>query len=113
MTTLKSRQAPDQALLDRARALHKQAPLIDGHNDYPWALRERADRDLSKLDIPAAAVDHDRHLVAGGQGASGGKSVLSTVPAEPACQAAVTATMEEIDTVYSMIQGSRRPSSGP
>ena len=27
-------------LLERARALHKQVPLIDGHNDYPWALRE-------------------------------------------------------------------------
>ena len=25
--------------LTRARALHKQTPLIDGHNDYPWALR--------------------------------------------------------------------------
>lgn len=25
--------------LARARALHKQSPLIDGHNDYPWALR--------------------------------------------------------------------------
>ena len=27
------------ALLDRARALHRQVPLIDGHNDFPWALR--------------------------------------------------------------------------
>ena len=27
--------------LARARALHKQALLIDGHNDYPWALREK------------------------------------------------------------------------
>ena len=32
----------DPALLNRARALHKQVPLIDGHNDYPWALRETA-----------------------------------------------------------------------
>jgi hypothetical protein len=27
--------------LARARAIHKQALLIDGHNDYPWALREK------------------------------------------------------------------------
>ena len=26
--------------LARARALHKQVPLIDGHNDLPWRLRE-------------------------------------------------------------------------
>ena len=36
--------APSEALLTRARALHKQSPLIDGHNDYPWALREHARR---------------------------------------------------------------------
>ncbi len=24
----------------RAIAIHRQTPLIDGHNDYPWALRE-------------------------------------------------------------------------
>ena len=35
-----------------ARALHKQTPLIDGHNDYPWALRQ-ADpaRDSTSADI--------------------------------------------------------------
>ena len=104
MTTLNSRQAPDQALLDRARALHKQAPLIDGHNDYPWALREKAGRDLSKLDIskpqPSIMTDIAR-LRAGGVG---GQFWSVYVPAELAGQAAVTATMEEIDTVHSMIR---------
>jgi membrane dipeptidase len=104
MTTLNSRQAPDQALLDRARALHKQAPLIDGHNDYPWALREKAARDLSRLDIsrpqPSIMTDIAR-LRAGGVG---GQFWSVYVPAELAGQAAVTATMEEIDTVYSMVR---------
>ena len=41
-------------LVTRARALHKQVPLIDGHNDYPWALREHnAERDINRLDIRA------------------------------------------------------------
>jgi hypothetical protein len=35
-----SQQSGDAALLERARAIHKRTPLIDGHNDYPWALRE-------------------------------------------------------------------------
>ena len=52
-------------------ALHKQSPLIDGHNDYPWALREKAQRDLDKLDItkpqPAIMTDIAR-LHAGGVG---------------------------------------------
>jgi membrane dipeptidase len=104
MTTLNSQQAADQALLDRARALHKQAPLIDGHNDYPWALREKAGRDLSRLDIsrpqPSIMTDIGR-LRAGGVG---GQFWSVYVPAELAGRAAVTATMEEIDTVYSMIR---------
>ena len=50
MTNVQTPQ-PDAALLERARALHTQVPLIDGHNDYPWALRENAQRDLEKLDI--------------------------------------------------------------
>ena len=42
---------PDARLLDRAKALLKSSPLIDGHNDYPWAVRENAQQDLDKLDI--------------------------------------------------------------
>jgi membrane dipeptidase len=58
--------------LARARALQQQVPLIDGHNDYPWALRENnAARDLSKLDIsmpqPKLMTDIPR-LRAGGVG---------------------------------------------
>ena len=40
--------------LARARALHKTSLLIDGHNDYPWALREHD---------PAHAIDRRRQLV--------------------------------------------------
>ena len=39
---------------NRALALHRQVPLIDGHNDYPWVLRENAQRDLDKLDDVAS-----------------------------------------------------------
>ena len=56
--------------LARARALHAQSLLIDGHNDYPWALREHDPaRDLDKLDIskpqPSIMTDIAR-LKAGG-----------------------------------------------
>ena len=36
--------ADPDALMARAKALHKAVPLIDGHNDFPWALREREPR---------------------------------------------------------------------
>src|ERR671920_1031512 len=94
----------DSALLDRARAIHKQSPLIDGHNDYPWALRENAQRDLDKLDIsgpqPSIHTDIPR-LKAGGVGA---QFWSVYVPAELQGQAAVTATLEQIDIVHRMMK---------
>ncbi|MBA3295828.1 MAG: membrane dipeptidase, partial [Acidobacteria bacterium] len=69
--SLSTQQAPDAKLLDRARALHKQVPLIDGHNDYPWAVRENVQRDIDKLDLtqaqPTIHTDIAR-LQAGGVG---------------------------------------------
>jgi len=45
--------SPDQpaALLERARVLHRQVPMFDGHNDYPWEVRQKAGKDVAKLDI--------------------------------------------------------------
>ena len=94
----------DSELILRARALHRQTALIDGHNDYPWALRENAQRDLDKLDIgkpqPSIMTDIAR-LRAGGVG---GQFWSVYVPAELTGQAAVTATLEQIDIVHRMIR---------
>src|SRR5689334_13190408 len=35
--------------LARALAIQKQVPLIDGHNDLPWQLRQKAGSDLFKM----------------------------------------------------------------
>src|SRR5918993_1106408 len=92
-------------LLDRARALHRDAPVIDGHNDYPWALREHdPSRDLDKLDIrvaqPSIMTDIPR-LKAGGVG---GQFWSVYVPVTMQGPAAVTATLEQIDIVHRMIR---------
>src|SRR5215210_2096287 len=100
-----SQRPPDEGtLLERAKAIHKQSPLIDGHNDYPWALRENAQRDLERLDIttpqPAIMTDIAR-LRAGGVG---GQFWSVYVPVELQGQAAVTATLEQIDIVHQMMR---------
>ena len=92
-------------LLDRARALHRQALLVDGHNDYPWALREHDPaRDLDKLDIrkaqPSIMTDISR-LKSGGVG---GQFWSVYTPVEMQGQAAVTATLEQIDIVHRMVR---------
>jgi membrane dipeptidase len=92
------------AALDHARKLIRGSPLIDGHNDYPWALRENAQRDLDRLDIsrpqPSLMTDIPR-LKAGGVG---GQFWSVYVPAELAGQGAVTATLEQIDIVHRMMR---------
>jgi len=93
----------DEGLLTRARALHRQVPLIDGHNDYPWALRDNnAERDFGKLDIrvpqPKIHTDIPR-LRAGGVG---GQFWSVYIPATIQGSEAVVATLEQIDVVHRM-----------
>ena len=101
VTATRTQQA-DPALLARARDLQKQVPLIDGHNDYPWALRENAGRDLDKLDItkpqPTIMTDIAR-LRAGGVGGQFWSVYVSADDPAP-----VTTTLEQIDIVYRMMR---------
>ena len=89
----------------RARAIHKQTPLIDGHNDYPWALRGLdPGRDFAVADItksaPALMTDIPRLRAGGVGGQFWSVYVPSTIPAPEA----VTATLEQIDVVHRMLK---------
>ena len=48
------------AALERARRLLRAAPLIDGHNDLPWEIREsrEAPRDVETYDLRATTPGH-------------------------------------------------------
>jgi membrane dipeptidase len=52
-------QAQDRAL-ERARKLLRSTPLIDGHNDLPWTIREAAKmpRDVAAYDLRARTPGH-------------------------------------------------------
>jgi membrane dipeptidase len=89
--------------LARARALHQQTPVIDGHNDYPWALRGLdAGRDFSKAEIskpvPSLMTDIPRLR----QGGLGGQFWSVYTPSTMKGQEAVRVTLEQIDIVHRM-----------
>ena len=91
--------------LTRAKALHKQVPLIDGHNDYPWALRGiDPGRDLEKAEIskpvPSLMTDIPRLR----QGGVGGQFWSVYTPSTMMGQVAVRVTLEQIDIVHRMIK---------
>ena len=91
------------ALLERARALHTQVPLIDGHNDFPWEVREKSAGDVDARDMSKPVEGHTdlARLRAGGVGA---QFWSVYVPATLQGQAAVTATLEQIDIVHRMMR---------
>ncbi|MDQ0761315.1 membrane dipeptidase [Streptomyces canus] len=88
--------------LESARELLREFPVVDGHNDLPWALREQVRYDLDVRDI---AADQSAHLHtdlarlrAGGVGAQyWSVYVRSDLPD------AVPATLEQIDCVRQLI----------
>ncbi len=89
--------------LTRARALHKQTPLIDGHNDYPWALRELdPGRDLGKAEISSPVPSLMTDIPRLRQGGVGGQFWSVYVPSTMQGKEAVRATLEQIDIVHRM-----------
>ena len=44
---------PEGPALEQARALLKSMPLIDGHNDLPWVIREESGGDVLAYDLAA------------------------------------------------------------
>jgi len=89
----------------RARALHREVPLIDGHNDYPWALREHdAGRDLNRLDIRVSQPSLHTDIPRLRQGGVGGLFWSVYVPATLTGAAAMRATIEQIDVVHRMMR---------
>jgi membrane dipeptidase len=88
----------------RARKLLSRVPLIDGHNDLPYALRDAGAMDLARVDLaePVSFTQTDLpRLVAGGLGA---QFWSVYVPASLAGAAAVATTLEQIDLVHRMVR---------
>jgi membrane dipeptidase len=89
--------------LSLTRAMLSRFPLIDGHNDLPWEIREKFALDpvAAGLTGRVAATHTDiPRLVEGGVG---GQFWSVYVPASLAGDAAVTAVLEQIDLVHRMI----------
>jgi membrane dipeptidase len=101
VATVSAQQA--DPVVERARRLLRDVPVFDGHNDYPWQIRELATGDLAQFPLtepqPKLHTDFAR-LARGGVGA---QFWSVYVPATLQGQSAVTATLEQIDVVHRMI----------
>ncbi|MEV0845528.1 dipeptidase [Streptomyces sp. NPDC049954] len=90
--------------LEEARALLADHPVIDGHNDLPWAMREQVRYDLGARDI---AEDQRTYLHTDlarlRQGGVGGQFWSVYVESSLSGDAAVAATLEQIDFVDQLL----------
>lgn len=90
--------------LARARTLLAQHPVVDGHNDLPWALRKQVRYDLERRDVGRDQTGHLHtdipRLRAGGVGAQFWSVYVRT---DLAGDEAVSATLEQIDCVDQLI----------
>jgi membrane dipeptidase len=89
--------------IERARALLGQHPIVDGHNDLPFELRELVNYDLAAYDIGQRQSKTHTDLVRLAEGGVAAQFWSVFVPAEWAGERAVTATLEQIDVVHRMV----------
>jgi membrane dipeptidase len=85
-----------------ARSLLAAHPIVDGHNDLPYELRELVNYDLDAYDIGERQSRTHTDLVRLAEGGVGAQFWSVYVPARWAGEKAVTATFEQIDVVRQM-----------
>ncbi|KUL29019.1 dipeptidase [Streptomyces regalis] len=92
------------ASLEAARELLREFPVVDGHNDLPWALRAQVRYDLDARDI---ATDQAAHLHTDiprlREGGVGAQFWSVFVRSDYAGDKAVSATLEQIDCVRQLL----------
>ena len=92
-------------LTEEALRIHRQAILIDGHNDLPWQYREKNDLSFSHIDIarPQKALHTDIPRLR--QGGVGAQFWSAFVPSETMKDgSAVKKTLEQIDVIHRMVR---------
>ena len=78
-------------------------PIIDGHNDLPYALREQVGYDLSRCDIGTRQSHNQTDLARLAEGGVGGQFWSVYVPGTWSGERAVVGTLEQIDFVHRMV----------
>ena len=91
------------ASLESARTLLTATPVFDGHNDLPWALREAGESQAVPVDITEPVPFTQTDLPRLRAGRVGAQFWSVYVPAELEGDAAVSATLEQIDLVHRLI----------
>ena len=88
---------------DEISALLHRHPVIDGHNDLLWALRELVGYDLDRYDVGQRQSRTQTDLPRLRDGGVGAQFWSVFVPTQEGTRA-VTSTLEQIDAAYALVE---------
>ena len=96
-------QAPtDSTALVHAREIMRSIPLIDGHNDLPYELRQRAGGDLDSLDIASRQDSLMTDIPRLRAGLVGAQFFVAYVPVDRIGNGAARFALMQIDLIHRM-----------
>jgi membrane dipeptidase len=101
-------QADSAALLARARRLHEQVPMVDGHNDLPWEIRTKGFSDLGRMNPDSSLPNNNTDVARLKAGGVGGVFWAAYVPVETIGRVPGPArvALEQIDLIHRMVDRS-------
>ena len=89
---------------DEAMAIHREALLIDGHNDLPWRLREKDDLSFRNIDLAKPQKGFHTDIPRLRKGSVGAQFWSAYVPSSTGQKGtAVRETLEQIDVIHRMV----------
>jgi membrane dipeptidase len=91
----------DQQVAQRAEVLLDRAPVVDGHNDVLWELRDRG-YDFDRFDLAASREELMTDIERMRAGRLGGQFWSVYVPSDLPGHEAVPATLEQVDALFEM-----------
>ncbi len=95
----------DAALARRARAIHRSAILIDGHNDLPWVIRARGNSSFDEMDISVRITDTHTDIPRLREGGVGAQFWSAWVPPSTMSEGGGTRiALEQIDLIRRMVK---------
>ena len=89
--------------LDLAREVLARHPIIDGHNDLPFEMRDLVGYDLTQYPLDQRQSRNQTDLPRLAEGGVGGQFWSVFVPSNWAGERAVTGTLEQIDFVRKLV----------
>jgi membrane dipeptidase len=100
-----SRPRQPVKLTETALQIHRQALLIDGHNDLPWQFREKKDLSFQHIDISKPQKNLHTDIPRLRQGGVGAQFWSAFVPAESMKDgSSVRQTLEQMDVIQRMVR---------